>query len=178
MEKIDVYSSKKKSIILFIISLIFVIGGIYMFVNAQSFVQNGLRSLVFIQTIGVVSILFFGIGIFVSVKQLIKDQLILRIDHQGISVNPNRSPDHYIDWKYIKGFSEITLQGQKLVIINVNNADYWVERETNSIRKRIMKFNITNYGSPFNLSANSMQIDHAQLIKTLNDNLNKYQAQD
>ena len=178
MEKIEVYSSKKKAIILLIISLIFVVGGIFMFVNAQSIVQNGLRSLAFIQTIGVISVLFFGIGIFVAVRLLIKDQLILRIDADGISVNPNRSSDHYIDWKYIKGFSEITLQGQKIVLINVTNVDYWIERETNAIRKRIMKFNINNYGSPFNLSANTMQIDHAQLIKILNESLNKYQTRD
>ena len=31
-----------------------------------------------------------------------------------------------------------------------------------------------NYGSPFNLSANTMQINYAELMKILNENLNKY----
>ena len=37
-----------------------------------------------------------------------------------------------------------------------------------------MEFNANNYGSPFNLSANSMQMNYAELLTTLNENLNKY----
>jgi hypothetical protein len=39
-----------------------------------------------------------------------------------------------------------------------------------------LKFNVKNYGSPFNLSANSMQISHQDLMKILNENLMKFKA--
>ena len=79
--------------------------------------------------------------------------------------------------KNIKGFSELKIQSQKLVIIDVDNSEYWIENEENGIRKRLMKFNVSNYGSPFNLSANSMQMNYAELMKTLNENLNKYKVE-
>ena len=174
MEKIEIYSSKKKSLLLLIASLIFVIGGIYMFMNAENFTGYRARSPLFIKTIGIASVLFFGLGIYVSIRQLLANQLILIIDKKGINVNPKKSQTEFIEWKNIKGFSELKIQSQKFVIIDVDNSEYWIENEENGMRKKLMKFNVSNYGSPFNLSANSMQMNYAELMKTLNENLNKY----
>ena len=173
MEKIEIYSSKKKSILLLAGSLLFVIGGIYTFVNAEDFDGFRGRNPLFIKVIGIAAIFFFGLGIFVSIKQLFINQLILTIDRNGINVNPKNSKTEFIEWKNITGFSEIKIHGQKFVIIEVNNSDYWIEKELNGIRKNLMKFNLNNYGSPFNLSANTMQINYTELLKTLNENFEK-----
>ena len=37
-----------------------------------------------------------------------------------------------------------------------------------------MKFNFKNYGSPFNLSANSTQLSHSKLMKVLNEKFEEY----
>ncbi len=174
MDKIEIYSSRKKSFLLLIGSIIFVIGGVYMFMNAENYTGFRTYNPLFIKGIGIVSILFFGSGIYISIKQALSNQLMLVIDEKGINVNPKKSLKEYIEWKNINGFSEIKIHNQKLVIIDVNNSDYWIEKEENNLKKKLMKFNINNYGSPFNLSANSMQINHTQLIKILNEGLNKY----
>ena len=174
MDKIEIYSSKKKAFLLLIGSLLFVVGGVYIFINAENFTGFRAGSPFFIKGVGIASVLFFGLGIYVSIKQLIANQLILIINRNGVNVNPRKSLTEYIEWKNITGFSELKLQSQKFVIINVDNSDYWIEKEKNVIRKKLMEFNLNNYGSPFNLSANSMQINYAELITTLNENLNKY----
>ena len=174
MEKTEIYSSKKKSFLLLVGSLIFVVGGIYMFMNAENFTGYRARNPLFTKGIGIASVLFFGLGIYVSIRQLIQNQLILVIDKIGININPKKSPSEKIEWKNIKGFSEIKIQSTKIVIIEVNNSNYWIEKEENVIRKKLMKFNVNNYGSPFNLSANSMQSNYVELMKVLNENLNKY----
>lgn len=174
MEKIEIYSCKKKSLLLLIASLIFVIGGIFMYVNAENIAGYRARSPIFIKTIGITSALFFGLGIYVSIRQLLANQLILIIGKKGVNVNPKKTQTEFIEWKNINGFSELKIQSQNFVIIDVNNSEYWIEKEENGIRKKLMKFNLNNYGSPFNLSANSMQMNYAELIKTLNENLNKY----
>jgi hypothetical protein len=174
MEKIEIYSSKKKSLLLLIASLIFVIGGIYMFMNAENLTGYRARSPIFMKGIGIISVLFFGFGIYVSIKRLIQNQLMLIIDKTGINVSPKKSLSERIEWKNIEGFSEIKIQGTKIVLIDINNSDYWIEKEENIIRKKLIQFNVDNYGSPFNFSANSMQMNHAELMKTLNENLNKY----
>ena len=174
MEKIEIYSSKKKSLLLLIASIIFVIGGIYMLMNTENLTGYRVRNPLFIKTIGIASILFFSLGIYVSIKQLFTNQLILIIDKKGVNINPKKSLSDCIEWKNIKGFSELKIQSQKLIIINVDNSDYWIEKEENGMKKKLIKFNTNNYGSPFNLSANFMQINHEELTKTLNENLNKY----
>lgn len=86
MERIEIYSSKKKSMLLLIGSLLFVVGGIYMLMNTESFTGYRTRSPFLIKTIGIASVLFFGLGIYVSIKQLITNQLILIIDRKGVNV--------------------------------------------------------------------------------------------
>ncbi len=176
MENIEIYSSKKKSFLLLIASLFFVIGGIYMFINAEYLTSYRSRSPIFIKGMGILSVLFFGLGIYVSIRQLISDQLILIIDKFGLNVNPKGPIIKTIEWKNIEGFSEIKIQGTKIVIININNSNYWIDKEDKKIKKMLLKFNVKNYGSPFNLSANSMQISHQDLMKILNGNLKKFKA--
>ena len=173
MEKIEIYSSKKKSFLLLISSLLFVAVGVWMFINAENLTGFRLRSPILLKVIGIISVLFFGIGIYVSIKQLITNQLLLIIDGEGINVNPKKINSKSIEWKNIDGFSELKIQSQKLIIIHVNNSDFWIENEKNQLRKKLMKFNFNNYGSPFNLSANSMQINYAELMKVLDENLEK-----
>lgn len=94
-----------------------------------------------------------------STRRLLANQLILIIDQNGININPpKKSQTTFIEWKNIKGFSKIKIQGQKLVIINVNNSKYWIDREENMIRKKIMRFNVNNYDTPLNVSTISMKI--------------------
>lgn len=56
----------------------------------------------------------------------------------------------------------------------MNNSDYWIEKEENIIREKLINFNVNNYGSPFIIFTNLMQMSHVELMKTLNKNLNKY----
>ncbi len=152
-------------------SLLFVIGGIYMLWDAENF--TSLNPLV-IRIIGTAAILFFGFGVFVSIKWLVKDQVVLVIDSKGININPKKSLSERIEWENIEGFSEIKIHGTKIIVINVNNPNHWIEQEENVIRKRMMKFNLSYCKSPFNISANATQLSHIELMKMLNKNLQKY----
>ena len=174
MEKIEIYSSKKKSFLLLIGSLLFVIGGIWMFVNAENLTGFRLRSPILVKGVGIISVLFFGLGAYISIKQLIKNKLFLIIDKNGINVNPKKNSTEFINWKNIEEFSELKIQSQKMVIIKVNNPDYWIQNEKNLIKKKLVQFNFSNYGSPFIISAISMQINHAELMRVLNKSFHKY----
>lgn len=174
MDKIEIYSSKQKYLLLLIGSTLFVIGGAYLFMNAENSHDSRIKNAFIIQGIAISIILFCGLGIYVSIRPLIKDRLILVIDKIGLNVNPNKLSSERIEWKNIEGFSELKIQSSKFVIIDVNNSDYWIEREENMLKKKLMKFNLNNYGSPFNLSANSMQINYVELMELLNNSLTRY----
>ncbi|PWB25890.1 STM3941 family protein [Flavobacterium sp. HTF] len=174
MEKIEIYSSKKKTFLLLIGSLLFIAGGIWMLMDAENLTGFRLRSPILVKCIGIISVLFSSLGVYISIRQLVKNKLFLIIEENGINVNPKKNSNEFINWKNIEGFSELKIQSQKMVLIKVNNSDFWIENEKNRIRKRLIQFNFNNYGSPFCLSAVSMQINHTELMKVLNENLEKY----
>jgi len=175
MEKIEIYSSKKKSFLLLIGSTLFVIMGILMVMKAENGSASRMQSPAFIKGVGIASILFFGLGIYVSIRQLIKNHLVLIVDENGLHINPNKSSSAQIAWNDILGFSEIKIHSAKLVIIDLHHSEYWIEKEQNKMRKQLMRFNFNNYGSPFSLSAQFMQINHNELMKILTENLDKHQ---
>jgi hypothetical protein len=109
MEEIEIYSSKKKLFLLLIGSLLFVVGGIYIFMNAENFTNFRVRSPLFIKGIGIASALFCSLGTYVSIKQLFTNQPILIIGRKGININPKKLSGVYIDWKNIRGFSELKI---------------------------------------------------------------------
>lgn len=176
MDSIQIYSSRKKSFLLLIGSTLFVIMGILMVMKAGDDSASRVQSPAFIKAMGIASILFFGLGIYVSIRQVIKDHLVLIVNENGLHINPNKFSSEQIAWNEIRGFSEIKIRSTKLVIIDLYNSEYWIEKEQNKIRKQLMKFNFNNYGSPFSLSAQFMQIDHEALMKILTENLNWHRS--
>ncbi|WP_300569404.1 STM3941 family protein [Flavobacterium sp.] len=174
MEKTEIYSSKKKAFLLLIISLIFVIGGIYLVLLAQDHDLFREKSPFVLKCFSILLVLLGALGVFLSIKRLIKNQLILLIDSKGISINPEKAFENTIEWKSIVGFSECKIHNHKIVLIRVNNVEHHIEKESNSLRKKVMKFNANNYGSPFTLTTDSMQINHSELLKVLNENFDKY----
>ncbi len=170
MNRKEIYTSKKKSILILLGSIVFVTIGVLSVMNPERFITILFPNPDIIRIIGIASILFFGLGIFVGIKRLIKSEIALIIDPKGLIVNPKKSLTEFIEWKNILGFIEIKIQSQKIIIISVKNPEYWIEKETSTIRKKLMRFNLNNYDSPFNIAAAGLDIGYDEL----NFELNKY----
>ncbi|MBD8019161.1 STM3941 family protein [Kaistella pullorum] len=169
MERVEIYSSKKKSLLLLIGSIAFVALGFWLILEADNLTGWRARNPIFTRGIGIASILFFGLGIFVGIKRLIKSEIALIIDSNGLNVNPKKSLTEYIKWRDINGFEEIKIQSTRIVIIGVKNPEYWLDKETSGFRRKLMQFNISNYNSPFNIAASGLDISSDKLIETLNN---------
>jgi hypothetical protein len=88
MDRIEIYTSKKKSILMLLGSIAFVAIGIWLFIEADNLTGWRAGNPLFTRGIGIASILLFGFGIFVGVKRVIKSEIALIIDSQGLNVNP------------------------------------------------------------------------------------------
>jgi hypothetical protein len=174
MERIEIYSSKKKSLLLLIGSIVFVVLGFWLLLEADNMTGWRERNPIFTRGIGIASILFFGLGIFIGIKRLIKSEIALIIDSKGVNVNPKKSMTEFIKWGEINGFEEIKIQSTRIVIIGVKNPAYWLEKETSGFRRKLMQFNINNYNSPFNIAASGLDISSDKLIETLNNYYNRH----
>ena len=172
MERMVIYTSKKKSILVLVCSIVFVAIGILMIINPDEATTIRYRSPLYIRTFGVIGVLFFGLGILVAVKRLIWTKIAVIIDQNGINLNPKKSV--IVEWKNIIGFKEMNIRNQRILIIVVNNPEYWIETETNIIRKKLMRFNLNNYESPFNVASAGLEISHNELCEALNVYFKEY----
>ena len=174
MERIEIYTSKKKSFLLLLGSLVFVALGIWLVMEGDTLTGWRARNPLFTKGIGFASILFFGLGIFVFIKRLVKSEIALVIDPIGLKVNPQKSTSESIKWEEINGFEEIKIQSTRILIISVTNPEYWLDKETNRIRKKMMQFNINNYNSPFSITTSGLNINSTELKNILNKYYERY----
>lgn len=174
MERIEIYSSKKKSLWLLLASIAFVAIGFWLVIEADNLTGWRAKNPIFTRGIGIAGIVFFGLGIFVGIKRLIKSEIALIIDSEGLNVNPKKSLTEFLKWTDIKGFEEIKIQSTRIVIIGVKNPEYWLAKETNGFRRKLMQFNINNYNSPFNIASAGLDISSDRLIETLNKYFDRY----
>jgi hypothetical protein len=174
MERIEIYSSKKKSLFLLIVSIAFVVLGFWLILEANNLTGWRARSPLFTRIIGLASILFFGLGVFIGIKRLIKPEIALILDVKGLNVNPKKSLTEYIKWSDINGFEEVKIQSTRIIIISVKNPSYWLDKETSKLRRKLMQINLNNYDSPFNIATSGLDINSDKLIKTLNTYHDRY----
>ena len=121
--------------------------------------------------IAIIDILFFGIGIFVASKRILKTKVAIIIDSKGLNLNPKK--DELIEWKYITGLKEIKIRSTRVLIIRVINPEYWIAKETNVIKRKMMKFNLNSFESPFNISNSGLEISFEDLNKKLSQYIKK-----
>lgn len=93
MGRVEIYTSKKKSILLLVGAIIFVVLGVWLFLEANQIAINTKRNPVIIKTVGIVAVVFFGLGIFVALKMLLKSKIALIITPEGLNLNPSKNPE-------------------------------------------------------------------------------------
>jgi hypothetical protein len=172
MERIEIYTSKKKSTFMLVGSILFVALGVWILSKPDNYNAWIAGNLIIAYGIGLVTVIFFGFGIIIGIKRIIKSEIAIIIDSKGLNVDPKNSLTKFIEWKDILGFKEIKIQSQRIIIIKVSNPNHWIEKETRVIRKKIMQFNLKSYDSPFNIAAAGLDIGY----KELNGKLNNYYA--
>ncbi|TRX60788.1 hypothetical protein FNH22_07035 [Fulvivirga sp. M361] len=171
MKTIEIYNSNKKAILLFSIYTAFLMLSIFFIIHPEVFINPVFNSTVLVIGIGIISVPIFSYVVFVTTRHMIKKEVALIISSKGLHLNPKKWNDVIIDWESILGFRDTMIADRKVLIVAVTNPEYWLLREVSTLRKRILQFNLTNFGSPFNICAESLDIKKDDLKKFLNDSL-------
>lgn len=164
-DEIKIPLSKHKISLLFLGALLFVIFGIWFLYNPETFADSIYRprSSEFIQIVGIIAVVFFGIcGIF-AFKKLFDKKDGLIINKSGITDNSSGTSVGLIKWNDIVGIEIAKVHSQKFIMIEVSNPEYYISLKKSSIGKMAMKANYNQFGTPLSISANSLRINFAEL---------------
>lgn len=170
--------SRIKIIILLIGGVLLIGASIFMVVNIIE--GNGgkisidLVSSSFSILIGVFGVLFFGVCISFMLIKLFDRRPGLIIDEFGITDHSNATSVGLIEWEDITGFRSMKVSSTKILIIETNQPEKYIQKAKNSIAKMAMKANNRHYGSPLSVISNSLAINFDKLERIVWESFDKY----
>lgn len=169
--RIEIEFNKSKIIFLLLISSVFFIAGILIFVfgDRQANAAPGLRNAIAIAAIG-----FFGCTLIYGLKKYLNKKPALVLNHQGILDNASALAPVFIKWEEITGFNIAQVKRAKFVLIYVKDAEEFLDNA--SFFKRMMiQTNIQMYGTPISVAASDIHCNLDELVATIIKEQKKYQ---
>lgn len=160
MENLKLGRSRMKTFLLLLGAIGFVLGGLWMLQSPDTDL--------FEKIAGVVGVLFFGAAIPIGIKKLYTNEMALELSKDYLIIEPSSSNKYVLPWRHISGFEVIKIKGTKIITIKVDHPQDWINKESSLIKRKLMQFNLSNYGTPFNISASGLEISHHKLLELLN----------
>ena len=108
-------------------------------------------------------------------RQIIKNGPGLVINNNGFTDYSSGLAAGYIPWTEVKGLKTVTLPRNKRRSISVilKNPNDFLDRQPNALKRKAMTVNFRNYGSPIQLSPNSLQCSFDELLKHLQSHFDR-----
>ena len=120
----------------------------------------------FVHAIGVLTTVFFGVGVVYSIPKLFDPSPGLVINEIGITDNSSALSAGLIPWSEITGFSVQTIHRQKLLHIHIKNPQRYVA-SCGPIKRLMINSGQRMGYSPIAISSNSLKIRFDDLVSLL-----------
>lgn len=120
----------------------------------------------------IVGVLTLLVGFLVGTlyfRQIIKNGPGLIIDNTGFTDYSSGLAAGYIPWTDVKAIRIITLPKykQKFIAVILKDPDAYLDRQPNALKRKFMTMNLRKYGSPVQLTGNSLQCTVDELLHHL-----------
>lgn len=170
---IEIPLSKGKIVKGLIASIVFVVIGCWLLIYQPESGNAMLNDPLVKYGAAIASILFFGFGIFYFSKKLLDKKPAITIDDKGIFDNSSAVAVGLIPWTDFKKLSIVKSMKHEFLIITVNNPTYYLNKQTNFLKKKGMEYNFKTYGSPLAISTNGLSCNTKGLKRIIE---NKFEA--
>ncbi|WP_445383001.1 STM3941 family protein [Robiginitalea sp. IMCC43444] len=172
-EKIEIQLSKTKILLLLSGAIAFVVLGTLLAMNPEPFRSPLFRNPETIRIAGIVAVGFFGLCLIFIAKKLFDQKAGLIIDQKGITDNSNSTSVGLIEWDDISDIGTIQVASTKILMLETDKPDKYINRAKNGISKRALKANHKMYGSPLSIVSNSLKIKYDDLEKLIREEFEK-----
>jgi len=168
-DEIVIPLSPKKSLLMIFGATVFVGLGIFFMVSPSTFVEQASPITVFI--VGLVSVLFSGLGIIVMFRKLFSENAAmgLIINEQGIINNSDASWTGLVLWSDIQQIQVGNIEGNKFLLIILKNPQDYIAKVASPLARKGMEMNYRYVGTPISISSNTLQISFKKLYQLIMD---------
>ncbi|MFV0481511.1 MAG: STM3941 family protein [Campylobacteraceae bacterium] len=170
--EVEIYHSKIKTFILFLLVLLFVVCCFYFAINPAP--TSRIKDPQIIRIIGIAGVLLFGFVLFKVLAMLKSSKPALLISNQGIVLNINNFKDEIIKWEDIEKFSLKKISHNNFLFVHVKNPDFFINKQSSKFTKRTMVSNLKYHDTPFSFSTITLRCKHNELFDLLDKTLLEY----
>lgn len=140
--------------------------------------QEPTASLVLPILLGILLIFVVAMGFLLGTlyfRQIIKNGPGLVINNTGFTDYSSGLAAGYIPWTEVKGLKTVILPRNKRRSISVvlKNPNDFLDRQPNALKRKALIINLRNYGSPIQLSPNSLRCSFDELLKHLQSHFDR-----
>lgn len=159
MSKVEIPYSRTKIVCLLFIVIIFGCVGAWAYTLDKTDAQ----------IIGGITVILCITISMIFIWKLFDNRFALVIDENGFTINPQAKSETTFKWNEIDNFSEFSVNGTKMILINLKDIDAFMSKEHSLLKYRMLLMNIDICGTPCSLCANSYKISHKDLLILLNN---------
>lgn len=145
--------------------------GLWLFLNADQMQRR--RSPLFVKAVGVVCVGFFGLIAVQAGAKVFSTSPGLIIDAEGLVDNASGVAAGRIPWSDIKKIGISTSEKQRFLTIEVRDPQKYVRR-ARLVKRWFLTQNMTYFGSPIHIPADTLRIDFADLVKVIKESHARY----
>jgi hypothetical protein len=166
--------SKTKLVLLIIGSIGFVALGFWIFQTDSAWIeaQRRFNNPMLVHGIGIVAMVFFGLGVVVGIRKLFDPKPGLVLSSAGMLITSGSTG--LIPWDDVEGFTTHEIHRQKMLVVKLVDPEKYV-RAGGALRQALRRTNMNMMGSPIALSSNTLEISYDELVALCGRYLEKYE---
>ena len=167
--------SKKKLLLITLGACVLVVLGMWLVSLDSTTIQSQhqFSNTMFVHSVGIVSMLFFGICGVYALRKLFDKRPGLVFTDAGIVDNASGVAAGFIPWSDVVGATIFEINKRKMLIVTVKNPAKYVERG-GAMRRTVNRANVTMCGSPIAISSIALKISFPELLALFREYHEKY----
>jgi hypothetical protein len=166
---ISIPKNRKKQILFFLLSLLFVFGSVYVLKLDSSFLQ---LSLIYKKVIAVTGGVFFSMSAIVILLNILKTGPGLIVDENGITNNSNILSGYFVNWEDVKSMRIFMIRtrgsGQRYIGIKVKNNEK-IYAQINLFKRTLLKLNARFQESPVYITESALNQSLEETLRILEE---------
>lgn len=167
--QIEIPLSKSKLVKLIVVSLVFIIIGIWLITKPPTIGNPILGNSTLIFIVGASSILMFGTMLIFLIKKIFDKKPGLIISDNGMLDNMSLFSAGYIPWSDVIEIKEILIKKQKMMNVVVKDPQDYIKKQKNGLTKKFLQMNYDASGMVIGISDVSLQCSYSELKDLLNE---------
>lgn len=152
----EIKTKSYKILLRLVVCIIFLFGGLYMLLVGKTNSFVFFRNEYLVKFSGLIAIIVSAFFLYGFLKLYKQRNSALIITNEGLINNTNNFYNHIIKWNDIKEIKKVKYQSHYIIVVVLNNENYYLNQISNKLLKSVAKQNSKILGSFVFINANDL----------------------